>query len=111
MKNHVSPGSSIALPAPYDVLSGGGMLIGSLFAVACNPAANGQSVTAYLDGIFDLKKIAAQGWSVGALIYWDNTNKECTTVSSGNKLIGVAVAVAANPSPVGRVRLNGSFIS
>jgi hypothetical protein len=32
-----------------------------------------------------------------------------TTTSTSNTLAGVAVAVAANPSATGRVRLNGTF--
>jgi predicted RecA/RadA family phage recombinase len=41
----------------------------------------------------------------------DNAARNATTVSTSNKLIGVATAVANNPSAVGRVRLNGAFIS
>jgi len=44
-----------------------------------------------------------------ALIYWDNTNKQCTTTSTSNTKIGVATAAAANPSSVGNVRLNAVF--
>ena len=35
--------------------------------------------------------------------------KLATTTATGNTLIGVALADAANPSGTGRVRLNGSF--
>ncbi|MFD2030608.1 capsid cement protein [Ancylobacter dichloromethanicus] len=40
-------------------------------------------------------------------MYFDATNKVATTTASGNSLIGVAMAAAANPSATGRVRLNG----
>jgi hypothetical protein len=31
----------------------------------------------------------------GALVYWDDTNKRCTTVATANLLIGVAAAAVA----------------
>jgi predicted RecA/RadA family phage recombinase len=62
-------------------------------------------------GVFDLATVSAQAWTAGVLIYWDNTAKNTTTVSTSNKLIGVAAAAAANPSSTGRVRLNAAFIS
>jgi predicted RecA/RadA family phage recombinase len=45
------------------------------------------------------------------LIYWDNATRLTTNVAGALKVIGVATAVAANPSSVGRVRLNGAFIA
>lgn len=105
MRNYVQKGNTLTLAAPYAVLSGAGMLVGSIFGVAVNDAADGATVEADVVGVFDLKKTSAQAWTVGAKIYWDNTNKECTTTSSGNTLIGVATAAAANPSATGRVRL------
>ena len=66
MRNYVQPGNTVTVTAPYSVLSGAGVLVGSLFGVA-------------------------------------------STSATGNTRIGVALAVAANPSGIGRVRLNGSF--
>ncbi|WP_376800193.1 capsid cement protein [Candidatus Raskinella chloraquaticus] len=34
-------------------------------------------------------------WTVGTLVYWDDTNKRCTTVATANLLIGVAAAAVA----------------
>ena len=49
--------------------------------------------------------------TAGALVYWDDTNKRCTTVATLNLLIGVAtIAVAGGAgNTIGRVRLNASF--
>lgn len=111
MKNFVAEGKTLTLLAPYQVASGDGLLVGSVFGVASNDAANGAEVEAVVEGVFTLKKTSAQAWTVGALIYWDNTAKECTTTVSTNKLVGTAMAIATNPTPTGIVRLNGSFIS
>ncbi len=109
MKNYIQCGERLSLAAPYDVASGAGFLVGSIFAVASTDAVSGDNVEGVVEGVFSLAKVSAQAWTAGAPIYWDNTAKNCTTTATSNKLIGVAVAAAANPSSVGSVRLNGSF--
>ena len=111
MKNFVQPGDTITLAAPYAVASDDGLLVGSIFGIACGDAAAGDTVEAALVGVFDLKKVTLQAWLPGDKIYWDNTNKETTKTTTNNTLVGVAIeAVGGSPSEViGRVRLNGSF--
>lgn len=110
-KNYVQPGKVVTLTAPYQRNSGEGALVGSIFGVALTTVANAVDGEFAVEGVFELKKTSAQAWTQGALIYWDNTNKECTTTSTSNKLIGTATKAAANPSSTGFVRLNGAFIS
>lgn len=102
-KNYIQPGGTLTLTAPNDVSSGGGILVGSIFAVASGDALSGVDVEAMTEGVFDLAKTAAQAWSQGDKIYWDDTAKECTAVAPGNVLIGVAVVDAADPSDTGQV--------
>jgi predicted RecA/RadA family phage recombinase len=109
MKNYVQKGETLSLTAPYAVASGAGFKVGSIFAVASGPADSGAAVEGATVGVFDLVKVSAQAWTVGAAIYWDDTAKLCDTTASGNTKIGVAVAAADNPSATGRVRLNGAF--
>ncbi|EEX12485.1 conserved hypothetical protein [Citreicella sp. SE45] len=111
MKNYVQPGGTLTLTAPYAVTSGDGLLVGSIFGVAAGDAASGATVEAALTGVFDLTKIGSQAWTVGAKVYWDDTNKRCTTVATDNTLIGVAVEAVAGGAgdTIGRVRLNGTF--
>ena len=111
MKNFVQPGDTITLTAPYAVASGDGLLVGSIFGVAAGTAALGESVETALTGVFDITKIGSQAWTVGALVYWDDANRRCTTVATANLLIGVAAAAVAGGAgnTTGRVRLNSSF--
>jgi predicted RecA/RadA family phage recombinase len=109
MKNFIQRGEVITLAAPYDVASGAGLLVGTIFGVATSAALSGEAVETAVCGVYELAKTSAQAWTVGAKIYWDDTAKVCTTVTTSNTLIGVAVAAAANPSAAGLVRLNGSF--
>lgn len=105
--NFIQAGAVLSLLAPYDVAAGAGMLVGSLFAVAQKAALNGAAVEGATEGVWALAKAGSQAWTVGAKIYWDNTNKVCTNVATGNTLIGVAVAAVGSGAgeTIGRVRL------
>ncbi|WP_018407923.1 DUF2190 family protein [Methylocystis rosea] len=101
----IQSGEAVEFAAPYAVASGAGALIGAIFGVAQTTLGNGERGAFQLCGVWELAKNSAEAWTEGAKIYWDNTNKRCTTTASGNTLIGVATEAAANPSSVGRVRL------
>ncbi len=79
--------------------------------MAAGAAAIAEPVETALVGVFDINKIGSQAWTVGAKVYWDNTNKRCTTVSTDNTLIGVAVEAVASGAgdTIGQVRLNAAF--
>ena len=111
MKNFIAAGAALTVAAPYDVLSGGGALVGTMFGVAASDALNGAEVVLNIEGIYEINKIGSQAWTVGARIYWDDTNKRCTTVSTSNTLIGVATEAVGSGAgeTLGKVRLNGSF--
>lgn len=109
MKNYIQPGDTVSLTAPYAVAAGAGALVGTLFGVAVSDAAQGDAVELVTRGVFDLTKVGSQAWTEGAAIYWDDTNKRCTTVTTSNTLIGAAVAAVGSGAgeTVGRVRLAG----
>lgn len=107
-KNYIQEGDTLTLAAPYVRESGEGALIGSLFGVALDDVANGASGVFTTQGVFELAKAGAQAWTVGAKIYWDDTNKVCTTTATSNTLIGCAVAAAGSADATGIVRLNGT---
>ena len=113
MKNFIQHGETLTLAAPYAVTSGAGALVGSIFGVAANDYGNGDEGEFQVAGVFDLIREtgASTGWTQGALIYWDNTNKRVTKTVGTNKLIGVATRAAADGDATGRVRLNGAFIA
>lgn len=104
--NAVQSGKVLTLIAPYAVASGAGAQVGSIFGVATATIANGVEGEFETEGVFDLAKTSAQAWTVGQKIYWDNTNKRCDSDGTVGMLIGVATAVAANPSSTGYVKLN-----
>ena len=110
MKDFSKPGVMMTVPAPSGgVVSGAGVLVGAMFGVAAKTAAESDPLEIMTTGVHSLPKTSAQAWTLGAKVYWDNSAKVVTTTASGNTAIGVAAAIAANPSAYGEVRLNGSF--
>lgn len=109
-KNFIQPGDTITVTAPADVVSGAGVLVGNIFGIAQFSAKSGEPVEIATTRVWEVEKVSAQAWaSVGLEIYWDASAGKFTTTASTNKLVGVNLAVAANPSPTGVVRLNGIF--
>ncbi len=107
MKNYKSAGRTITTLAPYALAAGAGALVGAIFGVAQNAADSGAEVVLVLEGEFALTKIGSQAWTVGQKVYWDDSNKRCTTVASGNTLVGVATAAIGSGADetTGSVRL------
>jgi len=109
MKNYVQSGAVLTVAAPASVLSGAGVLVGSLFGVACGDALSGAEVEIQTEGVFDLPKATGAAWTVGQRLYWDDTAKVLTGTASTNKLVAVAVAAADSAAAVGRARLTAAF--
>lgn len=104
MNNEVQPGNVLTLTAPRALASGGGFIVGAIFAVATSAAANGANVEGKISGVFDLPK-AAGAITQGTKLYWDNAAFNVTTTSAGNTQIGVATQAAASGDPTARVLL------
>lgn len=109
MKNYVQPGETITVVATAPMTAGLGYLFGAMFGIATTSGQIGDQVELQTEGVFDVNKVSAQAWTVGARIYWDNAAGNFTTTVGSNTLVGVAVLAAQNPSSTGRVRLNASF--
>jgi predicted RecA/RadA family phage recombinase len=105
MKNYIEPGDTLTVAAPAAVNSGDVVVVGKLVGIATVNAALGAPVAVKLTGVFELPKVSAEAWTVGAPINWVVATKQCST-GAGQALLGYASEPAANPSSVGRVRLN-----
>ncbi|MFD2855403.1 DUF2190 family protein [Seohaeicola zhoushanensis] len=83
---------------------------GTLFGVCAGSIADGETGEIKTTGVFELPKVGSQAWTVGAKVYWDDTNKVCTTTATANTLIGVAYEAVGSGAgeTLGKVRLNGT---
>ena len=107
MKNFVQPGQVIPLTAPGTVAAGVGVLVGSIFGVNQNNVTVGQSMELATTGVFDMAKTAAEAWTEGAVLYWNDTTKALTTTASTNKRVGYAARAQLAADTVGRAYLPG----
>ncbi|MDI6026099.1 DUF2190 family protein [Corticibacterium sp. UT-5YL-CI-8] len=105
MKNYVQKGENLTVPAPANVLSGAGVVLGSIFGVAAGDATSGAPVDLVTEGVFELPKVSALAIAIGDVVYFDNATKLVSKTASGNIKIGYATAVSANPSAIATVKL------
>ena len=108
MKNYSAPGEVLELAAPSGgVVTGLAYKIGSLVVIATVTAAATVRCSFIVIGVVYVLKVTTETWTEGVKIYWDDTAKLFTSVSTSNTLVGVAVAATVNPSASGYVRLDG----
>lgn len=106
-KNKVQEGRVVTVTAPATIVSGQAVKVGELFGIALHDAANGAALDIEVEGVWDRPKAASQAWTVGALVYWNPIAANCTTVPTGNLLIGQAAAAVGSGAEetTGRVLL------
>jgi predicted RecA/RadA family phage recombinase len=110
MDNYIQPGDVIEFTAPTGgVTAGTPLLIGSLLVVPAVTAAQTLPFNGHVTGVFEVTRATGGGtaWTEGVKIYWDNSAAKFTKTSSGNTLVGVAVAAAGDSAATGKVRLDG----
>lgn len=111
MKNFIQAGNAITAAAPYARNAGDGALLGgSLFGVAVDTLASGATGVFWTEGVFELTKLSgtAETFTLGKRIFWDDTNKRLTVVSTANVAVGVVTEAAATDAVVGRIKLVGT---
>lgn len=105
MKNFVQAGSNLTIPAPAAVASGGVVIAGAIIGIAAGAAASGEDVDVVTTGVFELPKVGADAFTLGAAVYYVAASGLCTTTSSGNTKIGVAVEAAGSGAATVKTRL------
>lgn len=108
MKNFVQPGKQISLVAPSGgVTAGLGYVVGAIFGVASNNAAQDADFEAVTEGVVGLPKSGSLTFTQGELVFWDNAAKAIKKTAAGYFKIGAAVAAVGASDTVIKVRLDG----
>jgi len=109
MNNYIKRGRTMTFTAPAGgVVSGAGVLIGSLLVVAATSAAAGLPFEGVAEGVFTLPKANGNAWTEGQLLYWDSTSNTLLVAASATaRRVGCAAAAAASADTTGQVRLHG----
>lgn len=105
MKNYIQMGAALAFVAGANIVSGQGVLAGGFFGIATGDVASGATGTIQVEGVFSIAKATGVTFAANDRVYWDDTAKKVTTVSSGNRLIGVATAAAGSSATALDVKL------
>jgi predicted RecA/RadA family phage recombinase len=106
-RNFVQPGNTLTIPAPATVSGGGVVIAGGIIGIAAGDAAIGAPVDVETGGVWDLPKVSADAFTLGATVYWDAGDSLATVTATDNTKIGVAVAAAGNGVATVKVRLSG----
>lgn len=106
MKNYLQHGDTLDLVAPSGgVVSGRCVKVGVIIAIAAVTAAEGVTFAGKTTGCIEHAAATGQAWTVGQLLYWDDTAKVFTSTSSGNTKAGHAIAIKESAAAVGQVKL------
>lgn len=99
MNNWVQEGGVLTLDPGATVASGVGHLFGAaLFGVAVRDAVSGTASEFITHGVVTIGKTSALAIAIGDRLFWDATNSVVNKTATAQQQVGVAVAVAANPS-------------
>ena len=107
MKNYIQAGHTVSVTLTATVLSGAGLLVGSLFGVAATSGVADDVIEMQVEGVFDLPKTSANTPTKFAKAYWNDTLKVVTTTATDNTLIGVFMDALGSGTTTAKVRLNG----
>ena len=102
----VSDGDYIDYTPGGAVAAGDVVVQVDLVGVVLRPLAASEQGALAVDGIFDFAKSGGVAYTVGTILYWDDTNNVVTTTATGNKQIGKVVRAAATTDTTVRVRLS-----
>jgi predicted RecA/RadA family phage recombinase len=102
----VQEGCSIDYTPGADVAAGDVVVQGDLVGVTKVEIKSGKLGALAVDGVYDFAKNTGVAYTVGQLLYWDDTANVVTTTATGNKLIGKVVRAAASADTTVRVRLS-----
>ena len=100
-KTYVQPGHTLTIAAPTGgVLSGQGVLIGTLFGIAQYDAVEGADVEILTEGVVEIGKTSALQINVGDRLFWDATNKVVNKTATAQ----VSSASPCLPPPIPAAR-------
>ena len=105
MKNFVQKGDAIVFTAAANVASGDLVAVGDLVGVAVADVLNGQQGVMYIEGVYEVPKLAADNMTHGSLLYFDVSEGELTLTSTDNVKAGYAFEAAGASTATVKVKL------
>lgn len=103
--NYIQPGDTVPVALPYARATGQAFQVVNLFGVAAVTGTTGDVVECHIEGVFEITTLTTDTPAVGAVMYWDNTNRRLTTTASTHLPVGIAIAAKASGAANTRVKL------
>ncbi len=105
-QNILSQGDIIEMVIPTGGCTvGKGLLVGTVVGVALSTAVAAATASVAFSGVALVDKATGSAWTLGEKLYWDDTAKKFTDVSTSNTEAGFAVAAAASGDTTGYIKL------
>jgi len=104
VNTQVGRGKSIEITAAAALASGQPVLVGALVGISANKYSIGDTAVIWLVGTHSVPK-AAEAWTPGIKLYWDNVNNVFTLTAGANAFAGYAGAAALITDPTGLIIL------
>jgi len=89
-----------------DVAAGDVVVQGDLVAVAKTAIKAGALGSLAVAGVFDFARTGGSVYTVGTILFWDDTANVVTATASGNKQLGKTVKLSTPSEATARVRLS-----
>lgn len=104
---YIQDGEVIDITASGTVTSGSPILYGTRLGIPLKSGVSGDVIPTAFEGVHQLTKATGAGTALtlGGIVYWDDSAKKITGVSSGNTAIGWAVEAAGTSAATGKVKL------
>ena len=102
----VLEGDTIDFTAAAAVAVGDVVVQGDLVGVVTRTLAIGELGSLIVEGVLDFTKLTNVAFTVGTILYWDDTNNVVTVTATGNKVIGKVIRAAATTDATVRIRLS-----
>jgi len=102
----VLEGHKIDFTAAAAVAVGDVIVQGDLVGVVTRTLAIGELGSLIVEGVLDFNKLTNVAFTVGTILYWDDTNNVVTATATGNKVIGKVIRAAATTDATVRIRLS-----
>ena len=108
MKTFIQNGNVITVIAPTGgIVSGAGIIVGSLFGVAAFTAAESEPVEIATTGVYELPKDSTAVIALGDRVSWDDAAKQIKLPALGLYPVGIATEAAGSGVTTVKVRLDG----
>lgn len=99
MNNFIQDGDVLTVDPAATVAAGTGIMIGTaLFGVAVVDGVSGTASAVRVRGVVEIAKTSALAIAVGDVLYWAPGSSVVNKTSAAQRVVGVAVEAAANPS-------------